>query len=379
MNGISRFVPLLALGLAMACAGDKVTAPSGVTGRITLNVQTGGVTLNIYADGRGTLLKTVVITEPGRMVVDLNEQASFYTPPRYFIYALKPGCFTGLILCRAGDSKSVALSPVVSGKFCGVLFLDHRPTADSLMANQEFIVSQPAADPLVFTTDGEGRFAVDLAEGDYEVSATTAQFEEYAGQLHVAGQYSDCHLIHSVIVRKPNIYICPTRSMRLQVGLTFPAGGLLTSSIPEYGDGWAVDVLPGGLIDGEYDYLFYEFRTPDLCQYSLGWVVPREELESFFRRNMKETGFRPREMDDFIEYWIPRLRDHPYYSIYPQYADEVARMVQLTVSASPDNLLRVFYVIAGLAHGDMELPAPVIPAARRDGFSVAEWGVILRH
>ena len=37
-----------------------------------------------------------------------------------------------------------------------------------------------------------------------------------------------------VVVKKPNIYIYPTEKINLAVNITFPLGGRVTESIPEY-------------------------------------------------------------------------------------------------------------------------------------------------
>jgi hypothetical protein len=106
-------------------------------------------------------------------------------------------------------------------------------------------------------------------------------------------------------------------------------------------------------------------------------VVAVGQLEDFFRNNMAETGFSQSEIDDFVEYWIARLRGYPYYAIYPQYNDDLDEMIRLEFSTPPQNLIRLIYSIRGLETNSLILPEPVIPPFVRDGFTVAEWGVIL--
>jgi internalin A len=181
-----------------------------------------------------------------------------------------------------------------------------------------------------------------------------------------------------VVVKKPNIYLYPQTTCNLSVALEFPMGGSILQSVPLYTGGWNVSVEPSGKIDQLYDYLFYESKNPDMYQYQSGWVVSRDTLTSFFSNNLHLAGFTQREKNDFIEYWIPRLIDYPYYTIYPQCADEIGKTIQLKISQSPDNMLRLFYVIKGTTNKDSILPAPIIPQFKRNGFVVAEWGVIIK-
>jgi hypothetical protein len=186
------------------------------------------------------------------------------------------------------------------------------------------------------------------------------------------GSYCD------IAVWKPNIYLYPEETRELDVDIVFPHGGRVTTSIPEYDNGWHVTVEPNGIIDGQYEFLFYESLQPDRGQYVAGWVVAGEELEDFFANNMALTGFNQKEIDDFIEYWIPRLTEDPHYGIYPQYNDQLEDMIQIEFSAQPQSLIRLIYSIRGLQDNNLNVQEPIIPAFRREGFTVTEWGVILR-
>ncbi|MGC4234538.1 MAG: hypothetical protein QM594_16270 [Niabella sp.] len=179
------------------------------------------------------------------------------------------------------------------------------------------------------------------------------------------------------VVYKPNIYIYPLKETRLSVGLSFPLGGSVIASIPEYNTGWNVNVAPSGKIDGKYDYLFYESRQPDKWQKKTGWVVKRDSLEHFFEADMETYQFKPNEMKDFIDYWIPRLNDAPYYAIYPQEKPVIEKLIQLHFSEQPDNVLRLFYVVKALDKPVQLKPHNKTTPVSREGFNVAEWGVIL--
>lgn len=184
----------------------------------------------------------------------------------------------------------------------------------------------------------------------------------------------------NIVVYKPNIYIYPNEKIQLVVNLDFPSGGEILTSIPEYGTGWNITVDTNGLIDNVYTYLFYESIQPDIWQQTEGWIVKRADLENFFNGNMFNYGFSGNEIQDFNDYWIPRLTDYEFYVIYPQNSMIIEDVIELSFSKEPDNLLRLFYVIKGLDYmpgNKLNEPKADIQF-EREKFFVLEWGVILK-
>ena len=182
------------------------------------------------------------------------------------------------------------------------------------------------------------------------------------------------------VVRKPNIYIYPTETTQIKINLNFPLGGKVITSIPEYGTGWDVTVDTNGLIDNKYNYLFYESNQPDVWQLNEGWIVKRFDLKDFFDENMSNSGFFGEEIQDFTDYWMPRLTDSECYAIYPQNSMIIESVIALGFSKEPDNLLRLFYVVKGVnTMPSSKLTEPIIDKLfDREGFFVVEWGVILK-
>lgn len=179
------------------------------------------------------------------------------------------------------------------------------------------------------------------------------------------------------MVYKPNIYLYPTERIHLTVQVDFPVGGEIVTSIPEYGTGWDIVVDQNGLIDSSYTYLFYESIQPDIWQRNIGWVSSKANLDEFFSDNMLAYGFYGQEIQDFIDYWIPKLVDYNYYIIYPQHKELIDDVIELTISKKPDEVLRLFYVIKGSNILPEKLTEPQINGFTREGFYVTEWGVIL--
>ncbi len=217
-----------------------------------------------------------------------------------------------------------------------------------------------------------------LKPGDYEADVfINLRFnDEVKIQRH---QKISFNIAPGVIVKKPNIYLYPLTTRTITVKFEFPLGGRILESIPLYSNGWTVEVQPNGKINNQYDYLFYESINPDVYQYNSGWVVSRDTLTSFFSNNLLQYGFNEREKNDFVEYWIPLLKEHQYYYIYPQLSEIIEKVIRLNISEPPDNMLRLFFVIEGSENLDRKLQTPLIPKFNRSGFVVTEWGVVMKE
>jgi hypothetical protein len=349
------------------------------------------ILLPCYSNGWGTLLKTMHFYDEGTYTFDINDPNPYGQPPGYYAYAFRQGfytemyTFTGiLVLPPPGKYRvnvTIDLDPVITDTFNGTIFLTQVFFAPAALQNTDVtaIPDDPDANEVVFHTDAQGRFSTELSAGFYTFSFT-APDGNYVEPVHIGPDqtYGDFFFRANVQAMKPNIYLYPEQPTSLTLTIGFPHGGQVVDSLPLYQEGWQITVEPSGLIDGQYRYLFYESIQPDYGQYSAGWVVPWEGLESFFRNNMTQTGFNQTEIDDFLSYWIPRLVDHPYYAIYPQYDRDLENISELQCSSPPDSLIRLFYAIRGLQDNRLILPPPAIPAFSRQGFTVAEWGVILK-
>lgn len=217
--------------------------------------------------------------------------------------------------------------------------------------------------------------------------ATSTEFEPahvflgsspfYVTLIAYNGNKSDTiirRVIDEIMVFKPNIYIYPLSRAKLCVELSFPMGGNIVESIPEYAEGWCIDVDTKGKINGKYDYLFYESKQPNIFQYEKGWCVSKENLKLFFEKNMTLYNFSTSEIKDFIDYWTPLLTGNNFYCIYPQTNEIIDKIIQLDFSVKPDKINRLFYGVIG-TNEFTKLNEPGIQSFDRSGFFVVEWGV----
>ena len=174
---------------------------------------------------------------------------------------------------------------------------------------------------------------------------------------------------------KPVIYLYPSEPTHVTVEVDY-AGGL-AFTYPAYEDGWAVTAHPDGRLvndsDGrEYSYLFWEGRDSIEYDLSEGFVVAGAETASFLQEKLAFLGLTPREYNEFIVFWLPRMQDNPYNLITFQgaaYTDQA----QLRITPEPDSILRVFMVFTPL-EAPIVVPEPQLTPFERTGFTVIEWG-----
>lgn len=174
---------------------------------------------------------------------------------------------------------------------------------------------------------------------------------------------------------KPVIYLYPEQETSVSVGLSF--NGQLTYTYPAYGDGWSVTAYPDGRIinktDGsEHYYLFWEGVSHVNWNFDKGFCVKGADTEAFLREKLPLLGLTPREYNDFITYWVPKMQDNPYNLI--KFADtEYDALASLDISPKPDTLARVHMV-----YKPLEAPVSIAPQTlrgfERKGFTVVEWG-----
>ncbi|HRY82572.1 MAG TPA: hypothetical protein P5232_02640 [Candidatus Moranbacteria bacterium] len=182
---------------------------------------------------------------------------------------------------------------------------------------------------------------------------------------------------------KPVIYLYPENDKNVHVEVA-PGNGLSFTD-PQYKNGWNVLARKNGELvnteDGKtYPYLFWEgagdvyYETP-----TQGFVVAKNDLNSFLDEKLAKLGLISQEISDFKEFWIPEMKkeNKPYYFVTflsKRYIDSLA---PLSISPAPDTIIRVMMDFKGL-----EKPEKVfelkINTPERKGFTVVEWGGMLK-
>ncbi len=176
-------------------------------------------------------------------------------------------------------------------------------------------------------------------------------------------------------VEKPIIYLYPTEETDVSVKLEFD--GKLEFTYPEYNDGWDVKAFPDGRLlnnlDGrEYECLFWEGSSNIEFDFNKGFVVKGEDTAEFLQKTLGKMGLTAKEYNEFIVYWLPRMKNNKYNLIAFQ-GELYNESAKLKIEPKPDSILRVFMAFKALDDKvDIE-PQQIKPFARK-GFTVIEWG-----
>ena len=129
----------------------------------------------------------------------------------------------------------------------------------------------------------------------------------FALGLTACGQQEECSA-------KPVIYLYPEQETTVSVSLDY--AGTLTATYPAYENGWTVTAEPDGTLydenGNEYSYLFWEGENNTDYDFSKGFCVAGADTADFLREKLAEIGLTPREYNEFIVYWLPKMQDNPY-------------------------------------------------------------------
>ncbi len=180
---------------------------------------------------------------------------------------------------------------------------------------------------------------------------------------------------------KPIIYLYPETETEISVTLGRPE--LLTTTYPEYMNGWRVLAEPSGkltdLDTGRELYALYWEGLRDQAHLATikadGFIVTRADTTDFLEEKLALLGLNEREAEEFIVYWLPRLRESAYNYIRFETAAEINSTMPLTISPQPDTTIRVMMTFAHLDSPDQfTVREQILTPATRQGFTVVEWG-----
>ena len=173
---------------------------------------------------------------------------------------------------------------------------------------------------------------------------------------------------------KPVIYLYPEQKTAVSVSLDY--AGTLTATYPAYENGWHITAEPDGTLydeaGNEYSYLFWEGESKPDYDFSKGFCVAGADTADFLHETLAEIGLTPKEYNEFIVYWLPKMQENPYNLISFQ-SERYTDIAKLDIDPTPDSVLRVFMAWKPLSKPQTIEPQTFTPFAR-DGFTVVEWG-----
>lgn len=180
---------------------------------------------------------------------------------------------------------------------------------------------------------------------------------------------------------KPVIYLYPEKTGDFEVYVE-PNGGF-TQTIPEYGTGWKVKSTSQSLITDKktgltYPYLYWEGINTGIPEITEGWVVSKNNIESFLIEKLSVLGLNKNEIEDFNEYWIDRIQKSEASDFkimfLPQAQFDQVSPLKVVGDEITKNTIRVMMYVQPAENGE-ELPLQILPETPdRSGFTVVEWG-----
>jgi len=198
------------------------------------------------------------------------------------------------------------------------------------------------------------------------------------------GQYlafTNAKYIAAVECGKPVIYLYPEEETDISVKVS-PNGGF-TKVEPEYNEGWNVLANPQGELYNYadqkiYPYLFwagigFDYRLPEQ-----GFVAAQKDIENFLVNKLSYLGLIKSEYDEFIDFWLPRMQEQPFYFItfLPQEKFDV--LAPLEIVPEPDTVIRVFMDYRGLDQYQ-EVAEQQLEKGERLGYTAIEWGGAMHY
>jgi hypothetical protein len=184
------------------------------------------------------------------------------------------------------------------------------------------------------------------------------------------------------LIKKPAIYLYP--ESRIEISVKHDFKGEITTTYPEYHDGWKVIASPDGKLfntvdNRTYTYLFWEgkYGFPEShYRFYNGFYVEKKDNIEFLQTKLVQIGLNETEINDFINFWLPMLNQNPYNFIHFRINDNIDNTSFLNINPEPETLLRVFMEFKGIQSlkGRDKLPEQELTTLQRKGFTVVEWG-----
>ena len=179
------------------------------------------------------------------------------------------------------------------------------------------------------------------------------------------------------VAAKPIIYLYPEQETDVTVTLGHPE--CITHSYPKYDGPWRVTARPAGTLTDletgrELYSLYYENVSPiPLPQTDEGFVVRGEDTAAFLEEKLALLGLSPREAEEFIVYWLPRLEENEWNYIRFASGAEIDAEMPLEITPQPDSMIRVLMLWKPL-DAPIEVREQTLTNPPRTGFTSVEWG-----
>jgi hypothetical protein len=176
------------------------------------------------------------------------------------------------------------------------------------------------------------------------------------------------------------IYLYPTQTTSVNVIV----GADINKSDPAYpSSGWrGVIADPDGQLsyNGQtYNSLYWEGTGLGIYPaITSGTIVKSSQAVTTIKTQLAEQGLKPGEIADFLAFWEPKLTKTPFVRLTWFDTSQMNNLAPLSIAPQPTTLIRVFLDFQGINHM-ISLPPQSFQAPARQGFTVVEWGGLLRN
>jgi hypothetical protein len=125
-----------------------------------------------------------------------------------------------------------------------------------------------------------------------------------------------------------------------------------------------------------YDSLYWEgtgvgYQTP-----TEGFVIKDGNVDAKLKAILARYGLNGTESREFRGFWVPKMTGAPYYRV-SFLTSEWSKAAPLLVSPAPATSIRIFMDWQKL-NAPLSIPEPKIQTPVRNGFTLVEWGGLLR-
>lgn len=337
----------------------------------------------------------VFVDTQGRSLYSNNRNSFFMTDgtPLVAEYALQPDFFdkdslVPLITWNNGEKNTAEYSYVGVGGCGSYNFLQVVDQKDINVSTDLVMVGKNnQSDPVYELKDTNHRRLKDLYDNfPTEPKLTYEQFLATRPLLYWVDPFGRLVELQNKKFQpqaecgKPVIYLYPQKIMKVSVKVE-PKGGL-TYSEPKLNDGWEVEAKPNGDLTETktgryYPYLFWEGRGDIYEQPKLGWMVKQAGVKQFLKTKLAALGLTRSETNDFLDFWLPKMREKPYYFVTFLGNATMDKLAPLIISPEPDTVIRILMDFTPL---DKPIVAKgfTVRTPKRKGFTVIEWGGVVR-
>lgn len=154
------------------------------------------------------------------------------------------------------------------------------------------------------------------------------------------------------------------------VTVALPAGEL-TFSYPACDGGWRFTAQPDGTLSAgsrTFYSLRWESREKNGWPMETGFCVAGQETAAFLEESLAKLGLNPREIQDFLLCWLPRMEGSAFNRI-SFHRDTTGP----DITPAPDTAIRIFMLWQPLDAPVDILPQTLTPT-QRTGSTIVQWG-----